>query len=185
METGNSRNYPADFSKEVFIFVMHVEQAINFHGRQSTICIFSFKVWKVFLLVRGRREPSKPRFGALPTSRTKRSDNCRKSVYFFEMFRKCQEQLEKFCKKGEYMGNIGAGQIRTGTPVFEIQVLSTLVQKYRRAQKKNGSSKLRWERFMRFMERYADVSGLAFERAPPAPDGSRNFRLAQEFGIVE
>ena len=79
----------------------------------------------------------------------------------------------------------GTGGARTGTPVFEIQVLSTLVQKYRRAQKKKGSSKLRWERFMRFMERYADVSGLAFERAPPAPDGSRNFRLAQEFGIVE
>ena len=45
------------------------------------IC-FSFKVWKVFLLVRGRRDLSKPRFGALRTYRTKRSDNCRNSVYF-------------------------------------------------------------------------------------------------------
>ena len=43
------------------------------------IC-FSFKVWKDFLLVRGRRELSKPRFGALRTFRTKRSDNSRKSV---------------------------------------------------------------------------------------------------------
>ena len=41
---------------------------------------FSFKVWKVVLLVRGRRELSKPRFGALRTFRTKRSDNSRKSV---------------------------------------------------------------------------------------------------------
>ena len=43
------------------------------------IC-FSFKVWKDFLLVRGRRELSKPRFGALRTFRTKRGDNSRKSV---------------------------------------------------------------------------------------------------------
>ena len=45
---------------------------------------FSFKGWKDLSVSfsRGRRELSKPRFGALRTFRTKRSDSCRESVYF-------------------------------------------------------------------------------------------------------
>ena len=50
-------------------------------GRQSTICIFHSRVGK-FSFQRGRKEPSKPQFGALRTFRTKTSDNCRSSVYF-------------------------------------------------------------------------------------------------------
>ena len=61
------------------------------------IC-FSFKVWKDFLLVRGRREPSKPRFGALRTSRTKKSDDCRKSLYFQKYQKKFKENLQKYTK---------------------------------------------------------------------------------------
>ena len=56
---------------------------------------FSFKVWNVFLLVGGRREHSKPRFGALRTSRTKRSDACRKSVDFAETARNVLIQIRR------------------------------------------------------------------------------------------
>ena len=73
------------------------------------IC-FSFKVWKDFLLVRGRRELSKPRFGALRTFRTKRSDHSRKSVYFAQRF-------------GNLNGNVGSTGTKssgTGIPVEQI-----------------------------------------------------------------
>ena len=42
---------------------------------------------------RGRRELSKPRFGALRTFRTKRSDDCQKSVYFAEILKQQQQKV--------------------------------------------------------------------------------------------
>ena len=72
----------------------------QFSGQAMHGIYFSFKVWKIFLLVRGRRELSKPRFGALRTYRTKRSDNCRKSVYF-------QKFLDSFKKLWDDLANIG------------------------------------------------------------------------------